>query len=343
MTDFLTFLNTADMDALTKFPGITTVIAGNIIEARPFEFVEDCLSVRGMGKNLLVKMMSNFEEGENASENSAMIQVEEEVPPAYIEKNQPAQESAREQDSFLSRLGRAFLSFIRALFRLIALALVIGGIGALLYYGLPFINQKVIVPIQENRVQINKLATKVDTLQMQLAGEVDKLQSRLDETNERVDSVEKSIEAQTASLTKLDEIQAKLEGEIRTSHDEVLLELKHEVMLTRALDMLGRARLYLAQSNFGLAREDVKSARDLLIDLHAETNDKVLDLAIARLDLTLGNLPAFPVVAAGDLEIAWQILMSGEAPATSTPEPTTASTPTIEPTLEMTPTATPQP
>ncbi len=239
------------------------------------------------------------------------------------------------------RLGRAFLSFIRALFRLIALALVIGGIGALLYYGLPFINQKVIVPIQENRSQINKLATEVNTLQTQLAVEVDTLQTRLDETNNRVDAVEKSIEAQTASLIKLDEIQATLESEIQTSQDKTLLELKHEVMLTRALDMLGRARLYLAQSNFGLAREDVKSARDLLIALHAETKDKVLELAIARLDLALENLPAFPVVAAGDLEIAWQILMSGEAPAAATPEPTVASTPTVEPTLEMTPTATP--
>jgi hypothetical protein len=339
MTDFLTFLNTADMDVLTKFPGITTVIAGNIIEARPFDSVEDCLNVRGMGKTLLAKMRLYFEAEENASENSAMIQVEEKAPPAYIEVSQPAQESAREQDSFLSRLGRAFLSFIRALFRLIALALVIGGIGALLYYGLPFINQKVIVPIQENRAQINKLATEVGTLQKQL----NETNSRLDKTNSRMDVVEKSIEAQTASLTKLDEIQAKLENEIQTSHDEVLLQLKHEVMFTRALDMLGRARLYLAQSNFGLAREDVKTARDLLEELQAETEDEARGQAISRLDLALGNLPAFPVVAAGDLEIAWQILMSGEVPATATPEPIFASTPTIEPTLEITPTGTPQP
>jgi septal ring factor EnvC (AmiA/AmiB activator) len=266
-----------------------------------------------------------------------MIQVEEEASPAFIEKSQPAQESVKEEDSFLSRLGRALLNFIRALFRLIALALVIGGIGALLYYGLPFINQKVTMPIQENRAQINKLATEVDTLKTQL----DETNSRLDKTNSRMDAVEKSIEAQTASLTKLDEIQAKLENEIQTSHDEALLQLKREVMLTRALDMLGRARLYLAQSNFGLAREDVKSARDLLEELQAETEDEARGQAISRLDLALGNLPAFPVVAAGDLEIAWQILMSGKAPATATPEPTVVSTPTVEPTLEMTPTVTP--
>ncbi len=337
MTDFLAFLNTADIDTLTKIPGITTAIAGSIIEARPFDSVEDCLNVRGMGKNLLAKMQSNFEAGENPSENSAMIQVEEEAPPAPIEKSQPAQESVKEEDTFLSRLGQAFLSFIRALFRLIALALVIVGIGALLYYGLPFINQKVIVPIQENRVQIDKLAVELDTLQTQL----DETNNQLDETNNRMDAVEKSIEAQTASLTKLDEIQATLESEIQTSQDKTLLELKHEVMFTRALDMLGRARLYLAQSNFGLAREDVKTARDLLVELQAETEDEARGQAISRLDLALGNLPAFPVVASGDLEIAWQILMSGEAPAAATLEPTVVSTPTVEPTLEITPTATP--
>ena len=326
MTDFLTYLNTADIDSLTKVPGISVAIAGNIIAARPFFSVEDCLNVRGMGKNLLARMKSNFEAGENASENKAIIQVEEEEPPAFIEKSQPAQESVKEQSSFFSRLGKALIVFIRALFRLIAILIVIGGIGAALYYGLPYINQKVIVPIEQNRADIR-----------QVKADVKALQTQLDETNSRVDTLEKSIEAQTASLTKLDEIQATLESKIQTSQDETLLQLKHEVMFTRSMDMLGRARLYLAQSNFGLAREDVKSARDLLATLQAEAKDEARGQAIARLDMALGNLPAFPVVAAGDLEIAWQILMSGEAPATATPESTITSTPTVEATPTVTP------
>jgi len=330
MSDFLNFLNTADFDTLVKTQGITRPIAGNIIAARPFETVDDCLNVRGMGKNLLARLQSNFEAGGNASESRAMITVEEEAAPVYLERNQPAKESTKTEDSFLSRLGRALINFIRALFRLIAIALVIGGIGAGLYYGLPFINQKVIVPIEQNRMRIG-----------QAEAELEALQTQLDETNSRVDALENSIEAHTASLTKLDEIQATLESEIQTSKNETLLQLKREVMFTRALDMLGRARLYLAQSNFGLAREDVKSARELLGTLQAENDDKVFDRAIERLDMVMGNLPAFPVVAAGDLEIAWQILVSGEAPATATPEPTVTSTPAVESTLEVTPTSTP--
>ena len=327
MNDFLNFLNTAEFEMLTRTPGISRVIAGNIIAARPFDTVEDCLKVHGMGKNLLARMQSNFEAGEEVLENNAMIQVDES--PAPIEKHQPAQEPPKEnRDSFFTRLGKAFLVFIKALFRLIAIAIVIGGIGAGLYYGLPYVNQKVIVPIEKNRADIRRVEAEVKTLQTQL-----------EETNSRVEALEQSIEAHSASLNKLDELQASLEEKIQNSQNETLLQLKHEVMFTRVLDMLGRARLYLAQSNFGLAREDVKSARELLGTLQTETNDQSLDQAIERLDRVLGNLPAFPVVAAGDLEIAWQILVSGETPATTTPEPTTA--PTVEPTLEGTSTAIP--
>jgi hypothetical protein len=334
MSDFLNFLNTAEFDTLTKIPGITRPIAGNIVSARPFDSVEDCLHVRGMGKSLLARMQSNFEAELKVSESRAMVTVKEEAVTS-LERSQPAQESPKnDEPSFMSRMGVAFVAFIRALFRLIAIVLVIGGIGAGiyagLYYGLPYINQTVIIPIEKNSAQIEELNSEVNALQTQLG-----------ETNTRLDTLESSIEANTASLTKLDEIQIALEDKIQKSQDETLLQLRHEVMYARALDMLGRARLYLAQSNFGLARADVKSAHELLTQLQTENDNQALDKAIARLDLVLDNLPAFPVVASGDLEIAWQILTSGEELATATLEPKAASTPTAEPTLEPTPTATP--
>lgn len=334
MTDLLNFLNTADLDTLIKISGVTRPIAENIIAARPFDSVDDILIVHGMGKNMLARIRSFAEAQETESENRAMIPLEEDATPALIEKSQPAQESTEEQPSFFSRMGRAFINFLRALLRLVMIILVIGGIGAGLYYGLPFLNEKLIVPVEQNTAQIDRLESELDAMQTQL-----------NETSARVEALEKSIEAHSASLTKLDELQAALENEIQTSQDETLLELKHEVMMTRALDMLGRARLYLAQSNFGLAKEDVQSAHDLLVELQTETDDEILAQVIARLDLTLGNLPEFPVVASGDLEIAWQILMSGKAPVISTvtpspfPEPFLTTTPT--PALPLEATATP--
>lgn len=336
MTDFLTFLNTADLDTLTKIPGISRVIAENIIAARPFDFVEDCAKVRGVGKNLLGRMQSFFEAELNESRNSALIPVEEEALPAPIAKSQPAQEPVEDQPSFFSRLGRAFQNFLRTVIRLILIAALIAAFGALFYYGLPYIKETFIVPVEQNAARVSELEDEVTALQIRLA-----------EINVRMDGLETSVQSHTVSIEKMEQIQTTLEEQLKENNDKALLELKHEVMMTRALDMLGRARLYLAQSNFGLAREDVQSARNLLADLQNETNDEVLDLIIQRLDLTLGNLPAFPVVASGDLEIAWQLLVSGEQTITVTPtpfqEPFLTTSPTPNPIVTLTPTIEPQP
>lgn len=312
MTDFLYFLNTADLSTLTNVPGITRPIAGNIVAARPFDSVNDCLKVKGMGKALLAKLELFAEAQENESENKSLVPVEEEPLPVPFEQSQPVQE---EEPSFWSRLGKALLNFLRALIRLILIAAFIVGVGAILYYGLPYINRTFIAPVEKNTSQINRLEADIAALQ-----------TELDETKNRVTALETSVEAHTASIEKLAEIQASLEVQLEDNNDKALLELRHQVMTTRALDMLGRGRLYLAQSNFGLAKEDIQAARDLLAQLQSETGDEVLGQVVARLDLALGNLPQFPVVASGDLEIAWQVLISGKA--ASTP-PTMIFTPTI--------------
>jgi hypothetical protein len=309
MTDFLQFLNTADLNTLTQIPDVTRKTAGNIIAARPFDFVEDCANVKGVTKNLLGKMQSYFETELNESRNSALIPVEEEPKSIYIEREQP-EEEASDEPSFWSRLGTALTSFLRALIRLVLITALIVGVGALLYYGLPYINRTFIAPVEENTAQINRLEANIDTLQTQL-----------NETNSRLTTLETSVETHTASLERLAEMQAGLEDQLKENNDKALLELKHEIMTTRALDMLGRARVYLAQSNFGLAKEDVQASRDLLVELRDETGDELLSQVIDRLDLALGNLPAFPVVAAGDLEIAWQVLITGTAANEVTPSP----------------------
>ncbi len=336
MSDFLTFINTADLNTLTKTQGVTRTVAENIIAARPFNSADECLKVKGMGKALLARLQSTAEAQDDESENRAIIPVEEEAPPVYIEKSQPAQENVKKEDSFLSRLGRAFVNFLRALLRLIVLVIFIGGIGALLYFGLPYINQTFIAPVERNTAQIKKLETEISALQTQL-----------DEINARVATLETTVEAYSVSIQKLESMQAELDAQLKANNDKILLDLKHEVMMTRALDTLARARLYLAQSNFGLAKLDVQSARDLLAELLAETNDELLSQVLTRLDLALGNLPDFPVVASGDLEIAWQILMSGKAPViptvtfTSTPATLETSTPTPLPPPTAEATATP--
>lgn len=331
MSDFLNFLNTTDLDTLTQAPGITQVVAENLIAARPFNSVDECLKVKGMSRALRGKLELFAETQGYDSENRAMIPVMEDALPALIEKSQPAQESVKDQPSFFSRLRRAFTNFLRAMLKLIVVAALIGVIGAALYYAIPYFNKAFIAPVEQNSAQIDKLESEIFTLQTQLA-----------EMTGRVDALETSVETHTLSIQKLEEIQNILETQLQTNSDKALLELKHEVMTTRALDMLARARLYLAQSNFGLAKVDLQSARDLLFELQGETGEAAISLAIARLDLALGNLPDFPVVASGDLEIAWQILITGRAiePTAFTPAPllseTFTPTPAPPPSVEAT-------
>ncbi len=342
MSDFLTYLNTADVNALTQASGVTRGLAANIIAARPFNAVEDCLEVRGMGKNLLARLQSAFEAHGNASESRAMIPVEEEAP-APVEKSQPKAERTPEaRPSFGSRVWRGFVNFFWALIRLILAIAIIGGIGAAAYFGVPYVRNNFIAPLEQNRAEIDRLESEVAALEAEVAS----LQTRLDETNGRVDAVEKSIEAHSAALEKLADVQTALEKEMQDSDEKLALDLKREIVTTRALEFLSRARLYLAQSNFGLARADVQSARDLLAEIQSDApkyKPALLKQVVSRLDLALGNLPDFPVIAASDVEIAWQLLMSGQPSnvidATATPTPT--QIPTGTPTPESLPSATP--
>src|SRR5690606_38821311 len=246
---------------------------------------------------------------ENESEDNNIIPVEDATP--TLMDNSPAEDESKVvTESFLSKLGQGIINFLRALLRFVLVVSLIFAFGAIFYYGLPYLYRTFIAPVEANASRVSELENEIARLQTEVA-----------EMNHRLITVETTIETHTASIQKLEEIQATIESELQANNNSVLLELKHEVMLARAFDMLGRARLYLSQSNFGLAKEDVQSARDLLFELQTETNDVVLSEVVARLDLALGNLPQFPVVASGDLEIAWQILITGEATAivTSTP------------------------
>lgn len=345
MSDFLHFLNTADAESLAKLSGISPSLAKSLIAARPFESVDDCIKVYGMGKVLLTRAQASFEEMDGIHEERGLIPVEQpdNQDDIALEKSQPAEEPSptETKPTFGYRLGQALLWFFRTLLRLILIVLIIGGIGAGIYYGVPLVNEKLVAPVEQNSARVIELENEIKALQLQLT----ELNNQLNESDNRIDGIERSVDAHTASLATLAEMQAALETRLEEGNDKTLLALKHEVMMTRVLDMLARARLYLAQSNFGLAKDDVQSARDLLAELQAESNNDILAQAGVRLDMALSNLPEFPIVASGDLEIAWQILVTGESVATPTLQPSPIPTVTLTPvpTLEATPSATPTP
>jgi len=126
-----------------------------------------------------------------------------------------------------------------------------------------------------------------------------------------------------------------------------LQALHNELQLVKAMELLTRSRVYLVEDNLGLAQQDVSAARLLLAKMGGDVPSyqvKPLAAIIARLDAALSNLPSRPVLAAEDLEVAWQLLRDG-LPGQATPQPTPtaeAETPAASTVIE-TPTPTPTP
>jgi TolA-binding protein len=213
------------------------------------------------------------------------------------------------------------------------------------------------MPMQENTAQLQDLHDQ----QLQSEQSIADLQTRLSDLeaeqtrhaetltdfDQRLSEIEAEISARTQSLEALEQMQATLQSQ----SDETNIELDRQINLLKGMELLSRARLFMYQSNFGLARQDVQSARDLLATVRADAPDSLADdlnAVILRLELTLANLPDFPVAASDDLDIAWQILLGRLPPAqtliaSATPTPQATPTPSPEATVSVTPQVTPSP
>lgn len=265
--------------------------------------------------------------------------------------------------SFGSRLGRAFVRILRSILVLI----IIAGIAAAVYYGTPYLYTRFILPVETNTARLSEVESKQAADVDQLSGQVSDLKARLADLETRqtenaqamaelqgqVTALETALDTHTETLKQLEGIQTSLDALTASStlHQSILVgessalaELQRQIRLNRAIELLSRARLYLSQSNFGLAKQDIQAAQDLLVPLQTEIPTQkaaALQGVITRLGLALENLPAFPVVAVDDLDIAWQLLVDGLPelpPETATPEPVSE---TSTPQVDVTPTATP--
>ncbi|OJX37897.1 MAG: hypothetical protein BGO78_07570 [Chloroflexi bacterium 44-23] len=281
--------------------------------------------------------------------------------------------------TFGKRLGRALIK----IFRVVLVLAVFAAIIALIYYGTPYIYEKFIQPVEANSARIAEIESVQSTDLKQLKEQLATFQSRVAilETNQTeysrklsevdgkldaIDSLLNDHEVALASLDKLQESIKTLEKEFNTQTDNqeksnlAFNELKSQLALTRVAELLGRSRLYLLQSNFGSAKQDVQSAIALLSEMLADGNSdntEFISQVLERVEMVDKNLPQFPVIASADLEIAWQALVSGtfdipfaplkldnqlptpQGDTTITPmveEPT--STPVASPTSAVTPT-----
>ena len=294
--------------------------------------------------------------------DAGIVRVEEPVidapPEAYSKPELPPPPPPPPSVSVAAPSGPGFGervgSFFRFLLRLLLLLILLTLLSLALYFALPLFYDTFVRPVEQNTTQVRELQSRQEQTEQELADlqtKFDTLETAqnqqdqsLTELDQRLIDVEGEITARTESLAALERLQSELEAQ----NQEISEELERQIQLLKSMELLSRARLSLYQSNFGLARQDVQIARDLLAEMppgDSIPSEDELDEVVSRLDMTLENLPNFPVAASDDLDIAWQILLAGVPEGTPTvPTPTPPPVGTVSPTpsaadMTITPTA----
>jgi len=264
------------------------------------------------------------------------------------------------------RVGIALTTVLQVLVRLLLICLVAVLIGGLIYLGYITVYQQAVLPAREYANRISLLETSQVKDSLMLEQRLDAFQQRLtllenqhvltsESLNELVasqDKIQTELDQQTLEIQQLDEIQAELDNlrsftdQAIASHQVLLSALEREIYVLKAASLLNRSRLYILQSNFGLARDQVVIARKLLVELQEKSTEpqkNILAAWIGRLDSALENLPNSPVAAADDLEITWELMLSGlpnHVLATPTMGSSRSATSTTIPGSALPPTAT---
>lgn len=232
-----------------------------------------------------------------------------------------------DKPSFGERMGR----FFRRLLRWVLILAVLAGVGYGAWVGWPILRDRVIAPVENNIADMGVVQSRLDAGDARAAGIESDLKSLAAGQQELADSqktlgetvaeLESQIKASSDRLTALDKLSAELASGIEAG----AAETGRQVAVLKSMELLGRARLFLYQSNFGLAEQDVQAARSVLSDVIGDApaaDQEMLTATVERLDRVLGALPSFPVRASDDLDIAWQILI-GEIPASIAAPPAT--------------------
>jgi hypothetical protein len=201
--------------------------------------------------------------------------------------------------------------FVVRLLRIVVASAVIGGLAATVYVGWPIIAERYLAPVQTNTTDLGALRARIEALEQQV-GEM----TAADAT------VDARLEDHQRLLAMLDAADAAAQDEGRA-----------QVRVLKAMELMSRARLFLFQSNYGLAEQDVRAARDILRPLAGGTafvDGAAIGVAVDRLERTMAALPDFPVAARDDLDIAW-LAMLGQVPPAATAAPTSSPGQTPQP------------
>ena len=243
-----------------------------------------------------------------------------------------------------------FVRFLRVILRLI-LALVIGILlGAALYFGFKFAYQQLVIPTQQNATDLQNFHTRVDqqwellqeknkelenrlsqleSSQKNTSDDISEIMAQNDQTtanldayliqqedlSKQIDDINKSIVSLIDKNKDLDsqnkDLVATVDG---LEVDKKLQPVYQDLQLFKVLLQINRSRFFLVQDNYGLAKQELTMADELLNTLLVSATEEQKDQVLlwgARLNLAMGHLPENPILANDDLEILWTMMANG--------------------------------
>jgi chromosome segregation ATPase len=252
-----------------------------------------------------------------------------------------AMNAETQQPGCWSRLGRTIAVLLRLIF-VVVLAILIG-VG--IYYGVPWVYWRLVIPVQDSAARIEMLQrdlenTRADwnTELTEQGQQISALESDLATQKERIAALEADIERTDELLTAqgetLGELQTTLDGteettgqlggevevlygELDTLRDEiadpnrVAATFERRLILLQAWGEILKARLHLLEDNTGSARQALALARanlERVIALSSEPDVEALIAVRERLDAADTAIEGRPFVAMNELEIIWRDL-----------------------------------
>jgi chromosome segregation ATPase len=246
-----------------------------------------------------------------------------------------------QQPGCWSRLGQAIAVLLRLIF-VVALA-VLMGVG--IYYGVPWVYWRLVIPVQDNAARVDMLQrdlenTRADwntdlteqgqrifTLESDLAAQRERLAAlegdlgRMDELltaqGETLSELQTALDSAEDTTGRLgDDVEA-LYGELETLRAEMadpnraIAAFERRLILLQAWGEILKARLHLLENNAGNARQALALAHanlEQVIALSPRPEAEALSAIQERLDAADTAIEERPFVALNELEIIWRDL-----------------------------------
>lgn len=156
-------------------------------------------------------------------------------------------------------------------------------------------------------------ADAMENLRQETETQVAELQSEIDEIVSKVDNLDQAVGDLSSSVDDTEQSLVEMADQM-SDQDTPIEALRRELRLVQAMELLTRARMNIAENNIGRATEDITAAQELLTKLESlvpEYQTETVATISERVGSALEMIPDSPVLAADELEIAWELLRRG--------------------------------